>query len=86
MKTIQYTPKGVCSRAMEIDVENGIIQELRVVGGCSGNLSGISMLLKGMNVDDVIGRLKGVTCGYKKTSCPDQIATALVLAKEQGQI
>lgn len=86
MKTIQYTPRGVCARDMEIDVENGVIQELRVVGGCNGNLKGISNLVRGMRVDDVIERLKGTTCGFKKTSCPDQIATALQLAKEQGEL
>lgn len=86
MKTIQYTPKGVCSRGMEIDVENGVIQDLRVVGGCNGNLKGISNLVRGMKVDDVIDRLQGTTCGFKKTSCPDQIAAALQLAKEQGEL
>ncbi len=85
MKTIQYTPKGVCSRSMEIDVEDGVIQELRVVGGCNGNLKGISSLVRGMKADDVIARLKGTTCGFKETSCPDQIATALLLAKERGE-
>lgn len=77
MKTIQYRPVGVCSRAIEIDVEDGIIQDLRVIGGCNGNLKGISALVKGMKVEDVIARLEGLTCGMKKTSCPDQIAQAL---------
>lgn len=77
MKTIQYKPRGVCSRYMEIDVEDGVIQEFRVVGGCNGNLSGIASLVKGMKVEDVISRLEGTTCGGKKTSCPDQLAQAL---------
>lgn len=77
MKTIQYRPVGVCSRAIEIDVEDGVIQELRVTGGCNGNLKGISNLVKGMKVQDVIDRLEGTTCGFKNTSCPDQIAKAL---------
>lgn len=77
MQTIRYKPRGVCSRYMEIDVEDGIIQEFRVVGGCNGNLSGIASLVKGMKVDDVISRLEGTTCGGKPTSCPDQLAQAL---------
>lgn len=77
MNTIQYQPKGVCSRMMEIDVEDGVVQELRVYGGCDGNLKGIASLLKGMKVEDVIERLEGVKCGFKNTSCPDQIAQAL---------
>lgn len=77
METIKYQPKGVCSRLMEIDIDNGTVQELRVVGGCSGNLKGIAQLVKGMTVEEVITRLEGVTCGFKSTSCPDQIAQAL---------
>lgn len=77
METIKYQPKGVCSRLMEIDIDNGVVQELRVIGGCSGNLRGIAQLVKGMKVEDVITRLEGVTCGFKPTSCPDQLAQAL---------
>lgn len=77
MKTIQYRPVGVCAREMEIDVENGVVQEFRVVGGCNGNLKGIAALVKGMKVEDVISRLEGVKCGFKSTSCPDQLAQAL---------
>lgn len=77
MQTIKYTPKGVCARAIEIDVEDGIVQELRVVGGCNGNLSGIARLIKGMKAEEVAARLEGTTCGFKGTSCPDQIAKAL---------
>lgn len=77
METIQYRPKGVCSNYMEIDVENGVIQAFRVKGGCNGNLQGISRLVKGMRVEDVISRLEGVRCGAKSTSCPDQLAQAL---------
>jgi uncharacterized protein (TIGR03905 family) len=62
---------------MEIDVENGVVQEFRVVGGCNGNLKGIAALVKGMKVEDVISRLEGVKCGFKSTSCPDQLAQAL---------
>ena len=81
MQTIQYTPRGVCSREMEIDVEDGVIREVRVLGGCNGNLKGICSLLKGMGVDEAIGRLDGIRCGMKPTSCPDQLAQALKSAQ-----
>lgn len=77
MDTIQYIPKGVCSRKMEIDVENNVIQAVRVMGGCSGNLQGICALLKGMTVGEAIARMDGIHCGPKSTSCPDQLAQAL---------
>ena len=75
--TIQYTPRGTCSRQFQIEVEEGVIQSVQVVGGCDGNLKGISSLLKGMKVEDAIPRLEGIRCGTKPTSCPDQIAQAL---------
>lgn len=81
MNTIQYTPKGVCSKKMEIDVEDGVIQAVRVMGGCNGNLQGISALLKGMTVEDAIARMEGIHCGFKPTSCPDQLAQALKSAQ-----
>ena len=62
---------------MEIDVENGVIQAVRVLGGCNGNLQGISALLRGMTVEDAIARMDGIRCGMKPTSCPDQLAQAL---------
>lgn len=77
METIQYTPRGVCSKKMEIDVEDGVIQAVRVMGGCNGNLQGICSLLKGMTVEDAISRMDGIHCGMKPTSCPDQLAQAL---------
>ena len=78
----RYSPSGVCSREMifEID-ENDIIQNLVVIGGCSGNLKGISALVKGKKIDEVIDLLSGITCGYKPTSCPDQISKALIKYK-----
>ena len=83
METIQYRPKGVCSSYMEIDVDNGVIQDCRVKGGCSGNLQGIASLIRGMKVEEVIQRLDGIRCGNKSTSCPDQLAKALkALPKE----
>lgn len=77
METIQYRTRGVCARFMEVDVEDGIVLEFRPMGGCDGNLKGISQLVKGMPIDEVISRLEGLTCGFKKTSCPDQLAQAL---------
>ena len=77
METITYQPRGVCSRHMEIDVDNGVIQAVRVQGGCSGNLQGICSLLKGMKAEDAIARMEGIRCGSKATSCPDQLAQAL---------
>ncbi|MDD5938838.1 MAG: TIGR03905 family TSCPD domain-containing protein [Clostridiales bacterium] len=74
---INYQPKGVCSRQMLIDVEDGIVKSLQVVGGCNGNLQGISKLVEGMKVEDVVSRLEGIHCGAKPTSCPDQLAQAL---------
>ena len=81
METIKYSPKGVCSRGMEIDVEDGVIQAVRIMGGCSGNLQGISSLLRGMAVEDAIARMEGIRCGMKPTSCPDQLAQALKSAR-----
>ena len=75
--TINYQPKGVCSRQMTIEVEDGIVKSFQVMGGCHGNLQGISKLVEGMKVEEVISRLDGIRCGMKPTSCPDQLAQAL---------
>lgn len=75
--TIDFTPKGVCSRRMLVEVENGIVLSLQVTGGCHGNLQGISKLVEGMPVEEVIRRLDGINCNGKGTSCPDQLAQAL---------
>ena len=75
--TITYTPRGVCSQQMTIEVEQGTIQSVAVLGGCSGNLQGLSSLLRGMKVEEAIQRLEGIRCGRKATSCPDQLAQAL---------
>ncbi len=74
---ITYAPKGVCSRQMTVEAEDGVITEVQVVGGCHGNLQGIMSLLKGMKVEDAISRMEGIRCGMKSTSCPDQLAQAL---------
>ncbi len=73
----RYKPQGVCSSEIIINVEHNIIKDIKVINGCDGNLKGISKLLIGMNIDDVISKLKGIKCGFKDTSCPDQIAKAL---------
>lgn len=75
--TISYKPRGVCSRMMMIEAEDGIIQHVEVVGGCDGNLQGISRLVEGMSVSEAIKRMEGIRCGAKPTSCPDQLAQAL---------
>ena len=74
---IKYQPHGVCSRQISIDVEDGIVNSVKFVGGCSGNTQGVAALAKGMKVDDVIDRLEGIRCNSKPTSCPDQLAKAL---------
>lgn len=74
---ITYTPRGVCSRQMIVEAEDGVITEVQVLGGCDGNLKGIMSLLRGMKVEDAISRMEGIRCGMKATSCPDQLARAL---------
>ena len=77
-----YTTNGVCSRSIDIEVENDTVVSVNYQGGCNGNLKGIGSLVVGMKVDDVIERLEGIKCGFKNTSCPDQIAKALEEALE----
>jgi len=74
---MRYMPKGVCSSAIDIELNGDIIESVSFTGGCHGNLQGISALVKGMKVEDAISRLKGIRCGFKNTSCPDQLAQAL---------
>ena len=78
--TIDYTPRGVCSRHISIELEDGVIEQVKVTGGCSGNLQGLSSLLRGMSAEEAVRRLEGIRCGMKPTSCPDQIAKALKTA------
>lgn len=78
-----YRPRGVCSQQMEIEIDGGKVTSLRVLGGCSGNLQGIARLVEGMDVDEVISRLEGIRCGFKPTSCPDQLVKALREIKEE---
>ncbi|MDF9830752.1 TIGR03905 family TSCPD domain-containing protein [Parabacteroides sp. PF5-6] len=80
-----YIPQGgVCSRQMIIDIENDVITNLEIVRGCQGNSQGVAALIKGMAVDEAISRLEGITCGSKKTSCPDQLAQALKKLKVES--
>ena len=78
-----YKPEGVCSQEMIFNIEDGVVTDLKVIGGCSGNLQGIAKLVKGLKVDEVIERLRGIKCGFKPTSCPDQIAKALEEYKQK---
>ena len=75
--TYTYRPRGVCSQLMEVEVEDGKIRRVQVLGGCDGNLQGISRLVVGMDVEEAISRMEGIRCGGKPTSCPDQLAKAL---------
>ena len=75
-----YTPKGVCSRQISFDLEDGVVKNLAFVGGCNGNLKGISALVEGQKAADVLGKLRGLKCGMKNTSCPHQLACALEAA------
>ncbi|MCR2044765.1 TIGR03905 family TSCPD domain-containing protein [Anaerosalibacter massiliensis] len=81
----EYFPKGVCSRQILFDVENGKLKDVKFIGGCSGNLKGISSLVEGMDIDNVIDRLSGIRCGLRKTSCPDQFSIALKDYKERSK-
>ena len=85
----RYEPMGVCSTEIivDIDEDTNIINDLQVINGCNGNLKGISALVKGMKIDDVISKFDGITCGFRNTSCPDQIAKALKeYLKEKNQL
>lgn len=79
----EYKTKGTCSQHILFDIEDGKLKNVQFIGGCNGNLKGIGSLVDGMDVDDVIARLEGTTCGMKATSCPDQLAQALKQAKAE---
>lgn len=78
-----YKTSGVCSSKIDIEIEDGIVKSVAFTNGCNGNTQGVSALAVGMKVEDVIARLKGIKCGYKNTSCPDQLSKALEAALEQ---
>lgn len=77
----KFKPSGVCSREMIINLEGDIIKSVKIIGGCAGNTVGVSRLIEGMKIDEAIKRLKGIPCGFRSTSCPDQLSIALQEAK-----
>ena len=79
---MDYRTKGVCSSSVHFDVENDIVKNVSFVGGCAGNTVGVARLAEGMPIDEVITRLEGIPCGFKSTSCPDQLAQALKQYKQ----
>jgi uncharacterized protein (TIGR03905 family) len=85
IKKSVYTTHGTCSRSIYLEIENGIIHNVRFNGGCNGNTQGVSKLVEGMRAETVVGLLKGIDCGGRGTSCPDQLATAIekVMAEEK---
>ncbi len=76
-KHIEYKTSGTCARMVILDIEDGVVTECSFVGGCAGNTKGVATLVKGMKTDDVVEKLKGIRCGFKTTSCPDQLARAV---------
>lgn len=80
-----YRTKGTCSRSITFDIEDGVVKNVRFEGGCNGNLKGIGAIVDGMKVEDVIDKLSGIRCGFNSTSCPDQLAQALMEATHNGQ-
>ena len=82
--TMTYKTSGVCASQITFDVENDLVKNVRFTGGCSVNTQGVALLVEGMHVDEVINRLKGVRCGFKTTSCPDQLTKALIKYKEES--
>lgn len=83
MERYTYTPRGVCSRQIDIELDGNRIERITFTGGCSGNTQGVAALLVGMDVDEAIARLSGIHCGPRPTSCPDQLAKALIQIKEK---
>ena len=77
MDRFTYQTRGVCARAIDFEIEDGVIRSVVFHGGCAGNTQGVAALVRGMRLEDAVERLAGIRCGYKSTSCPDQLATAL---------
>ena len=84
MKEIEFTPKGVCTRRIRIKIDGDTVKEVSFLGGCSGNTQGVAALVAGMKAEEVIERLAGIRCGFKATSCPDQLAKALAAALSEN--
>lgn len=81
--TQRYTTRGVCARSITFDLDHGIVRNVRFEGGCAGNTQGVAALVEGMPADEAIRRLSGIRCGFKSTSCPDQLAQALQKAVQE---
>lgn len=84
LKTIQYKTEGTCCAVMNVVLKDNTIYDVEFLGGCPGNLAGIRALLQGMDIDTVIEKFKGITCGSKSTSCPDQLSRCLIEYKKQS--
>lgn len=82
---MRFQPKGVCSSSIDIETDQNVIKSVNFTGGCNGNLQGISRLVEGMQIEDAISKLKGIKCGFKATSCPDQLAHALESILEENR-
>ena len=83
-KKLEYKTQGTCSRAVTVEVENGVITDCKFSGGCSGNTQGVAALVVGMGIDEAVAKIKGIKCGFKNTSCPDQLALALEEIKKDA--
>ena len=83
--TYSYAPQGVCSSRIDLELEGDVIKSVALTGGCNGNLQGIASLVRGMTVEEAVSRLQGIRCGWKPTSCPDQLSKALLAAAEREQ-
>lgn len=81
--TTHYQTKGTCSKSMTVDLKDGVIENVRIEGGCNGNTQGVAILVKGMRAEDAIAKLSGIQCGTKGTSCPDQLSKALRKALDE---
>ena len=84
--TIQYKTKGVCSKQMNVKLDDeGVVRSVEIIGGCHGNGQGVARLVEGMKAEDAVARLAGIKCGYKQTSCPDQLSKALAIALKEAE-
>ena len=83
METFEYSPKGVCSSKMIFNIDGDIIKDIKIIGGCPGNGLGVKALIQNQKIDDIINKLDGIRCGFKNTSCPDQISMALKEYKQK---
>lgn len=86
METFVYKPKGVCAREMKFEIEENIIYKAEIIGGCPGNLLGITKIIENKSIDEVLQSFQGITCREKPTSCPDQIAHALLAYQQQKEV